>query len=193
MRSTFRDDIDRRLVGVDTKAGLGCFDRAGGIEGDAATGLADVGRAQVEGLAGQMHANRIQIPAADALDADDVAAARGNELLHQSDVVEAEIEAPALAAASRSAGVSKRTIPTPLPPTLGLTTTGNRSPSAAAGASSAAWIHARPWPAQTEAGEYGELERFGQLMRECPRAIDDAHARTFEVTEPRLRVEQRVS
>ena len=47
---------------------------------------------------------------------------------------------PASAAACRSSRESNRTIPAPLPPMFAFTTTGNRNPSLAAGASVPRWM-----------------------------------------------------
>ena len=87
------DDLGRRRVALDVQAGLGGFEHAGGAERLAARGLADVRRAEIEGLAGEVDLDGVEILAAEGLDAGDVTAACGNELLHQGDVVEAELRA----------------------------------------------------------------------------------------------------
>src|SRR5262249_33184304 len=48
----------------------------------AAGGFADVGRAQIKRIAGQMDLDAVQIAATHDLDANDMASARGYELLH---------------------------------------------------------------------------------------------------------------
>ena len=62
----------------------------GAIQFDAAGGAADVRRAQVEGLAGDVNLNRVQIAAVQHFDTHDMRIACGNELLHQRGRIHAE-------------------------------------------------------------------------------------------------------
>ena len=69
-----------------------------------------------------------------------MAVAGGDVFLHERHVVEAEFDLVGFGRGFEFFGESKRTMPAPLPPTLAFTTTGKRSPRAAAGASIPRWM-----------------------------------------------------
>ena len=78
------DDLARWLVAFHAYAALRRIDRACcAVQVHAAGGAADVCRAQVEGLAGNVDLDGVEIAAVQHLDAHDMRVARGNEFLHQ--------------------------------------------------------------------------------------------------------------
>ena len=83
----------RRRVAFDAKAGLRRVDRARAAhELDAARRLARVGRAEIERADRGIHFDRVEILAAERLDANDVAVAQRRGLLHERDAVDAELD-----------------------------------------------------------------------------------------------------
>ena len=81
----------RWCVAFHTQSRFGSFDRAGcEIQFHAARGLANIGRAKIEGFSSDVHVDAIQIFAADNFNARDVSASRWNELLHERGIVESE-------------------------------------------------------------------------------------------------------
>ena len=91
--------------------------------------LADVGGAEVERPLRRIDVDRVEEPAAEHLDAGDVAVAKRSEFLHQRGVVDAEIEQAVTGGAARARpAMSNRWIPAPLPPMFAFTSTGKRSP-----------------------------------------------------------------
>ena len=109
-------------------------------------------------------------------------------------LIDAEVDAALGAARARSSGVSKRTMPAPLPPMFAFTTTGKRSPSAAAGACDG-WL-------MTRAAGYGRPSDFEQRQLPRLRGLDRGtpcsplttrHAEPLEVGEVAERVEDAVA
>src|SRR5262249_6954508 len=78
-------NVVRRGVAFHAQSGLRSVHGAGSaLQVLAAGSFADVGRAQIKCIAGQMDLDAVQITATHDFDADDMASARGYELLHQS-------------------------------------------------------------------------------------------------------------
>src|SRR6185437_13002402 len=87
------NDVVRGRVALYAQAGLRRVNGAGGaLEFLAAGGLADVGGAEVKRFSRDVDFNAVEILAADNLYANDVAVASRDEFLHQSCVIEAEVE-----------------------------------------------------------------------------------------------------
>ena len=82
-----RYHVRRRMVAFHLQTRLGRFHYTRVVQAFASRGLADVGRAEVESLTGQVHLNGVEILAGQGFDARDVAAAGRNEFLHQPDVI----------------------------------------------------------------------------------------------------------
>ena len=163
------------------------------FEVDTGVGAADVGGAEVEGLAGDVDLDGVEELAVEDFDADDVGVAGGDELLDEGGGVEAKDwrasgsgwpSAGAAAAASSWEMWSKRLTPAPEPPMLGLTTTGKRRPSAAAGA----------WAGPVDDAGFGvrDAERVHEGRAGRPwrarsgrrlEAVEDFDAAGFEVLE----------
>src|SRR6185437_9626186 len=90
------DDLARRRVAFHAKSSLRRVYRAGAAhELDAAGRLAGVSRAEVERADRRIDLDRVEIVAAERLDADDVAIAERRRFLHQRHAVDAELHVAA--------------------------------------------------------------------------------------------------
>ena len=84
--------LARGRIAFDLQAILWRFDRAGvADEFDAGVGLADICRAKVEGVAGEVDADAVEEFAAEGLDAGDITAAGRDEFLEQGGMIDAEV------------------------------------------------------------------------------------------------------
>ena len=87
------DGVGGWSVGFDGDAGFGGVDGAGSAgQVCAGGGAADVGGAEVEGFAGDVDLDGVEVFAVEDFYADDVGVLRGDELLDERGGVEAELE-----------------------------------------------------------------------------------------------------
>ena len=93
MRSHIVDHPPRRFIRFDGHAGFRRVDRARDArQFFAARAFANIGRAEIERLAGDVNLDGIQIFSAEHFHARDDAILRGKAFLHQRDVVDAEVQ-----------------------------------------------------------------------------------------------------
>ena len=193
------DRVRRGCVGFDGDAGFWGVDGAGAaVQVDAGGGSADVGGAEVEGLAGDVDLDGVEEFAVENFDADDMGVFGRDELLDESGGVQAELECVFRAGLGGDGGAELREAVETLDAGAGAADVGLdddgpakalggvsrlRSPvdDASLGVRDAELVHQR------------ELAGFRKLGAEGLEAVEDFDAASFEVLEEPEGVENLVA
>src|ERR1044072_7240420 len=131
MRSTSRTIPSGGLFAPAAQAFLRRAGRArGALELGAVHAAADVGRAEVEALAGRVDADRVEVASAECLDAHDATLLGGQELLHERGVIEPQLQRAVLRGRAERSGAVEAPDPGPAPPDVRLHHDREREPVA---------------------------------------------------------------